>query len=47
MLSRLESQRYLISQWHHHQELGRIQLAPTKIHGKSGHIGGDKMSKGR
>ncbi|WP_419722250.1 hypothetical protein [Serratia fonticola] len=24
-----------------------MQLAPTKIHGKSGHIGGDKMSKGR
>lgn len=33
--------------WHHHQELGRMQLVPTKIHGKSGHIGGDKMSKGR
>ncbi|WP_404828502.1 hypothetical protein [Serratia fonticola] len=24
-----------------------MQLAPTKIHRKSGHIGGDKMSKGR
>ncbi|HHQ6575620.1 TPA: HNH endonuclease [Serratia fonticola] len=33
--------------WHHHQELGRMQLVPTKIHGKSGHIGGDKMNKGR
>ncbi|HDS7112720.1 TPA: HNH endonuclease [Klebsiella aerogenes] len=33
--------------WHHHQDLGRIQLVPTETHGPTGHIGGDKMSRGR
>jgi hypothetical protein len=26
--------------WHHHQELGRMQLLPEKAHKKTGHIGG-------
>lgn len=33
--------------WHHHQDNGRIQLIPTKIHGKVGHVGGEAMSKGQ
>ncbi|WP_423245240.1 HNH endonuclease [Escherichia marmotae] len=33
--------------WHHHQDLGRMQLVQTKFHGKTGHLGGDKMSQGR
>ncbi|MEV6068393.1 HNH endonuclease [Nocardia sp. NPDC052001] len=33
--------------WHHHQDVGRMQLVPTKYHGKSGHIGGEGMSHGR
>ena len=33
--------------WHHHQDNGRMQLVPTKIHGKVGHIGGEAMSRGQ
>jgi len=33
--------------WHHHQDTGRMQLVPTEIHGKVGHIGWKSMSKGQ
>ena len=33
--------------WHHHQDVGRMQLIPTKIHNKVGHIGGSAMWEGR
>ncbi|WP_308418307.1 HNH endonuclease [Iodobacter fluviatilis] len=33
--------------WHHHQDSGRMQLVPQVIHSKTGHIGGDAMSKGQ
>jgi DNase/tRNase domain of colicin-like bacteriocin len=26
--------------WHHHQEPGKMQLVPTRIHGRTGHTGG-------
>ena len=26
--------------WHHHQDVGRMQLVPEKMHAKTGHIGG-------
>lgn len=26
--------------WHHHQEIGKMQLIPRDIHLKTGHIGG-------
>lgn len=26
--------------WHHHQDLGRMQLVPKGLHGKVGHMGG-------
>lgn len=29
--------------WHHHQDLGRMQLVPKKIHNKTGHIGGMRL----
>jgi filamentous hemagglutinin len=29
--------------WHHHQDTGRMQLIPEKIHGMVGHIGGMSM----
>ncbi|MCO7513062.1 HNH endonuclease [Serratia fonticola] len=32
---------------HHHQDFGRMQLILTDTHSLTGHIGGDKMSKGR
>jgi RHS repeat-associated protein len=32
--------------WHHHQDIGRMQLIPTKSH-QAGHIGGSAMWKGR
>ncbi|KAH0545319.1 hypothetical protein FGG08_000618 [Glutinoglossum americanum] len=32
--------------WHHHQDVGRMQLVPTEIH-KAGHIGGAAMWNGR
>ena len=33
--------------WHHHQDTGRMQLVPTDVHKKTGHIGGEKMDKGQ
>lgn len=33
--------------WHHHQDLGRMQLVPTQIHSKTAHAGGAAMSQGR
>lgn len=33
--------------WHHHQDHGRMQLVIRRIHSKTGHIGGESMSKGR
>ena len=33
--------------WHHHQDVGRMQLVPTAIHSKVGHIGGFEMWYGR
>ncbi|MFD3428478.1 HNH endonuclease [Nocardia fluminea] len=33
--------------WHHHQDRARMQLVDRWIHGKTGHIGGESMSKGR
>lgn len=32
--------------WHHHQDVGRMQLVPEKIHATSGHVGGANMWKG-
>lgn len=29
--------------WHHHQDVGRMQLVPSKIHEKTGHFGGDYL----
>ena len=29
--------------WHHHQDIGRMQLIPKEIHKKTGHIGGMEM----
>lgn len=29
--------------WHHHQDIGRMQLIPSSVHQKTGHIGGDEM----
>jgi hypothetical protein len=29
--------------WHHHQDVGRLQLVPTDIHNRTNHIGGFKM----
>ena len=29
--------------WHHHQDVGRMQLVPTEIHRKVWHIGGRKL----
>jgi hypothetical protein len=29
--------------WHHHQNIGRIQLIPTTIHQQTGHVGGFEM----
>ena len=29
--------------WHHYQDLGKMQLVPTKIHQQTGHIGGDSL----
>ena len=26
--------------WHHHQDIGRMQLIPTNVHEELGHIGG-------
>ena len=33
--------------WHHHQDSGRMQLIPERIHRETGHIGGEAMSKGK
>lgn len=33
--------------WHHHQDTGRMQLVPEKLHHDTGHIGWEAMSKGR
>lgn len=29
--------------WHHHQDVGRMQLVPGETHGETGHMGGFKM----
>ncbi|MDR1488612.1 MAG: HNH endonuclease [Holosporales bacterium] len=29
--------------WHHHQDVGRMQLVPEKIHADTGHFGGDAL----
>jgi hypothetical protein len=29
--------------WHHHQDVGRMQLVPRKIHKETGHFGGDAL----
>jgi hypothetical protein len=29
--------------WHHHQEVGRMQLIQRQIHKDAGHVGGDKL----
>jgi hypothetical protein len=26
--------------WHHHQDRGRMQLVPEKVHAETGHTGG-------
>lgn len=31
------------STWHHHEDRGRMQLVPEKIHQKTGHLGGDAL----
>jgi len=33
--------------WHHHQEVGRMQLVPETIHSCVSHIGGNAMCQGR
>ena len=33
--------------WHHHQESGRMQLVRDNVHKRTGHIGGEAMSKGK
>ena len=33
--------------WHHHQDPGRIQLVPDKVHKDTGHIGGNAISGGK
>jgi hypothetical protein len=33
--------------WHHHQDIGRMQLVPSGPHSKVGHIGGFEMWYGR
>jgi hypothetical protein len=33
--------------WHHHQDLGRMQLVPDKIHKRTLHIGGEGMKGGK
>ncbi len=32
--------------WHHHQDIGRMQLVPEDIHRRTGHIGGERMAQG-
>jgi hypothetical protein len=29
--------------WHHHQDVGRMQLVPRQIHKDTGHWGGDAL----
>ncbi len=29
--------------WHHHEDLGRMQLVPEDIHRQTGHFGGDAL----
>lgn len=29
--------------WHHHQDLGRMQLMPRDVHQKVSHVGGMKL----
>jgi hypothetical protein len=29
--------------WHHHEDVGRMQLVPREIHKSTGHIGGDAL----
>ena len=33
--------------WHHHQDPGRMQLVPSGIHRRTGHIGGEAMREGQ
>ncbi len=32
--------------WHHHQDIGRMQLLPRSIHEKTGHVGEDIWTRG-
>ena len=33
--------------WHHHQDSGRMQLIPRKLHNQTNHIGGNAIQEGR
>ncbi|MFU2080960.1 MULTISPECIES: HNH endonuclease [Avibacterium] len=33
--------------WHHHQDTGRMQLIPERIHQETGHIGGRSIQQGK
>lgn len=33
--------------WHHHQDIGRMQLIDEVVHRRTGHMGGESMDKGR
>jgi hypothetical protein len=33
--------------WHHHQDLGRMQLVPELIHARTSHLGGTGLRKGQ
>ena len=32
--------------WHHHQDIGRMQLVPKNIHEKTGHVGEKLWTRG-
>jgi filamentous hemagglutinin len=33
--------------WHHHRDVGRMQLVPKQIHKDTGHVGGFEMWGGK
>lgn len=33
--------------WHHHQDTGRMQLVDYSVHSKTGHMGGEAITRGR
>ncbi|WP_430511450.1 HNH endonuclease [Pannonibacter phragmitetus] len=33
--------------WHHHQDSARMQLVPSDLHSRTGHIGSESMSQGK